>query len=144
MKRSAVTPSAYGAVRRLPSIAQRHRRREDGDQPITIDERLRLTIHQKLTELLGDEEADALIAHIMPVPWHDAATRDDLQLVRADVEILRREVRADRDVFRADLDVFRAELRVELHQAITAQTRWLMGYVTGFGVLMLAVARLLF
>ncbi len=93
---------------------------------MTIDERLRLTIHTKLTELLGSEEADALIAHIMPVPWHDVATTDDLQLLRA------------------DLEVFRAELRTELHQSIVSQTRWLMGYVTALSVIMLAVARLLF
>ena len=48
---------------------------------MAIDERLRLNIHTKLTELLGSEEATALIEHIMPVPWHDVATKDDLQLM---------------------------------------------------------------
>ncbi len=122
---------------------------------MTIDERLRLNIHNKLTELLGSEEADALIAHIMPVPWHDVATKDDLRLMRADLDFFRTDVRAELDVFRAELEAFRtevraeldssrSELRMELHQAITAQTRWLMGYVAAYGVLMLAVARLLF
>ena len=93
---------------------------------MAIDERLRLNIHSKLTELLGSEEATALIEHIMPVPWHDVATKDDLKLLRA------------------DLEVFRAELRAEMHQGFTAQTRWLMGYVTALSAIMLAVARLLF
>ena len=100
---------------------------------MTIDERLRLNIHNKLTALLGSEEADALIAHIMPVPWHDVATKDDLQLVRADI-----------DVLRADMGRDMADLRTEPHQAITSQTRWLMGYVTALSAIMLAVARLLF
>ena len=89
---------------------------------MAIDERLRLNIHTKLTELLGSEEATALIEHIMPVPWHDVATKDDLRLLRADI------------------DVFRAEL----HQGFAAQTRWLMGYVTALSAVVLAVARLLF
>ena len=100
---------------------------------MTIDERLRLNIHNKLTALLGSEEADALIAHIMPVPWHDVATKDDLRLVRADI-----------DVLRADMGRDMADLRTELHRAITAQTRWLMGYVTALSAIMLAVALLLF
>jgi hypothetical protein len=86
---------------------------------LTIDERLRLNIHNKLTELLGTEEADALMSHMLPVPWHDVATKDDLR-------------------------VLSAELRTELHQSIVGQTRWLAGYVTALSVVLLAVARLLF
>ena len=62
----------------------------------------------------------------MPVPWHDVATRDDLQLLRAEL--------------RADM----ADLRSEMHRGFTAQTRWLMGYVTALSAVVLAVARLLF
>ena len=118
---------------------------------MAIDERLRLSIHTQLTELLGSEEATALIEHIMPVPWHDVATKDDLQLMRTDVENVRVELRADMAVLRADMEVLRsdmgrdmADLRTEMHQGFTAQTRWLMGYVTALSAIMLAVARLLF
>jgi hypothetical protein len=100
---------------------------------MAIDERLRLNIHAKLTELLGSEEATALIEHIMPVPWTDVATKDDLQLMRADIDGFRAEIRADM-----------ADLRTEMHQGFTAQTRWLMGYVTALSAIMLAVAQLLF
>ena len=104
---------------------------------MAIDERLRLNIHTKLTELLGSEEATALIEHIMPVPWHDVATKDDLQNLRV-------ELRADIGVLRADMHRDMADLRTELHQGFAAQTRWLMGYVTALSAIMLAVARLLF
>ncbi len=104
---------------------------------MTIDERLRLNIHTKPTELLGSEEADALIAHIMPVPWHDVATKDDLRLLRT-------ELRADIDVLRADMRRDMADLRTEMHQGFTTQTRWLLGYVTALSAVMLAVARFLF
>jgi hypothetical protein len=107
---------------------------------MAIDERLRLNIHTKLTELLGSEEATALIEHIMPVPWHDVATKDDLRLVRADIDV----VRADIVVLRADMGRNMADLRTEMHQSIVVQTRWLVGYISAFGAIMLAVARLLF
>jgi hypothetical protein len=97
---------------------------------LSIDERLRLNIHNKLTELLGTEEADALMAHMLPVPWHDVATKDDLRVLSAEL----------RTEFRTEL----ADLRTELHQSIVGQTRWLTGYVTTLSVVMLAVARLLF
>lgn len=104
---------------------------------MTIDERLRLNIHTKLTELLGSEEADALIAHIMPVPWHDVSTKDDLEnqgiLLRGEMAEFKAEMRSDM-----------AALRVELHEGLVAQTRWLTGYFTALSVVMLAVARLLF
>ncbi len=100
---------------------------------MAIDERLRLNIHTKLTELLGSEEATALIEHIMPVPWTDVATKDDLRLLRADI-----------DVLRADMGRDMADLRTEMHQGFTVQTRWLMGYVTALSAIMLAVARLVF
>jgi hypothetical protein len=43
-----------------------------------------------------------------------------------------------------DLRVLSAELRAELRQDIVGQTRWLTGYVTALGAVMLAVASLLF
>ena len=86
---------------------------------MSIDERLRLNIHTKLTELIGPAEADALIAHIMPVPWPDVATKDDLR-------------------------VLSAEIRAEVHQGFVAQTRWLMGYVTALSAGLLTIARFLF
>ena len=63
---------------------------------MSIDERLRLSIHAQLTRLIGTDEADALIAHIMPVPWRDVATHDDLRVTTA-------ELRGEMQQFRGDL-----------------------------------------
>jgi hypothetical protein len=104
---------------------------------MAIDERLRLNIHTKLTELLGSEEATALIEHIMPVPWTDVATKDDLHNLRV-------ELRSDIAVVRADMLREMADLRTEMHQGFAAQTRWLLGYVTALSAVVLAVARLVF
>jgi hypothetical protein len=118
---------------------------------MAIDERLRLKIHTKLTELLGSEEATALIEHIMLVPWHDVATKDDLENLRVELRAGITVVRSDMDVLRADMGRDMADLRTEMaglrtemHQGFAAQTRWLMGYVTALSAIMLAVARLLF
>ena len=86
---------------------------------MAIDECLRLSIHTKLSELLGPDEADAIMSNMLPVQWRDVATKDGLR-------------------------VLSAEIRTEMHQGFAAQTRWLTGYMTALGVVMLAVARLLF
>ena len=138
-----------------------------------IDERLRLSIHAKLTDLIGHDEADAIIAHIMPVPWHDVATHDDLhvvrndiQLVRNDMSVMRAELRSEMaDMrtelqgeiagvrtelqgeiagLRTDLKVEMGDMRVEMRDLMVGQTRWLLGYVTAFGTAMLAIARFVF
>lgn len=59
------------------------------------------------------------MAHMLPVPWHDMATKDDLS-------------------------VLSAELRAQLRLDIIGQTRWLTGFVTALAAVMLAVASLLF
>lgn len=97
---------------------------------MSIDERLRLNIHTKLTELLGSDEADALMAHMLPVHWNDVLTKDDLRVFSAEL--------------RAELRTEMADLRTELHQSVIGQTRWLTGYVTALAAVMLAVASLLF
>ena len=100
---------------------------------MSIDERLRLNIHTRLSELIGSDEADALMVHMFSVPWHDVATKDDLRVMLAD---LRTEM--------AELRTEMANLRTELHQNTVGQTRWLAGYVSALAAVMLAVAALLF
>ncbi len=90
---------------------------------MNIDERLRLSIHTKLTDLIGHDEADALIAHIMPVPWHDVATTTALEnqgiLLRAEMTELRTELRAEMAELRTELRAEMTELRTELRAEMT-------------------------
>lgn len=60
--------------------------------PPPIDRRLLLDIHTRLTELRGSDEADAFMAQMLPVHWHDVATKDDLRVFSAE---LRAELCAD-------------------------------------------------
>lgn len=97
---------------------------------MTIDDRLRLSIHTKLSELIGPDEADAIMSNMLPVQWRDVATKDDLRVLSAE--------------FRTEMADLRTDVRTEIHGAIVGQTRWVTGYVTALSVVMLAVARLLF
>jgi hypothetical protein len=99
---------------------------------MTIDERSRHALHQRLEEVLGPDEASTLMEHLPPVGWSDVATRRDLT------------------VFGRDLDAMATSLtgtfRSELAQAISSQTRTLVLVVlagmVGTGTLVLAAVRL--
>lgn len=62
------------------------------------------------------------------VNWHELATKEDLK------------VYATKD----DLRVMSAELRIELHQSLASQTRWLAGFNLTLAALVLTVAKLVF
>ena len=85
---------------------------------MAVDDSLRLRIHHKLEQLLGTEEANALVTNTLP-----AELRGDL---------------------RAELAELRGELRSEIHSAGATQTRWMVGFMMSWSVVVLAAARLLF
>lgn len=117
---------------------------------MSIDERLRLNIHTKLSQLLGSDEADALMVHMFSVPWHDVATKDDLRVVSAELRTEMAELRTEMAGLRtelrtemADLRTEMAGLRTDLHQSVVGQTRWLIGYVSALAAVMITAAGLL-
>lgn len=125
---------------------------------MSIDERLRLNIHTRLSELIGSNEADALMVHMFSVPWHDVATKDDLRVLSADLRSemaelrtelrtemaeLRTDLRTEMADLRTDLRTEMAELRTDLHKNAIGQTRWLTGYVSALAAVMLTIAQLL-
>lgn len=90
---------------------------------MAVDDRTRLNLHRKLEAVLGNDDADTLMAHLPPVTWQDVATK-------ADVE--------------AACDRLGDRLRTEISQAMERQTRWMVTFNTGLFALALAAARLLF
>lgn len=95
---------------------------------MVVDDRIRLRIHQALVELIGPEEADAMVENMVTV--HDVATRADLRVLSAE---LRGELRGEIE-----------KVRGEIHTAIIGQTRWLVGYITAWSGVVLALAKVLF
>ena len=88
---------------------------------MAITETTRHQLFQRLEESLGPEAAATLMEHLPPVGWSDVATK-------------------------RDLDHLRTELEVRLERGFREQTRTLvlanLGYVTAFGSLVLAAAKL--
>jgi phage host-nuclease inhibitor protein Gam len=80
-----------------------------------VDDRSRLNLHRKLEAVLGDEEADQLMAHLPPVTWNQVATKDDIATlgatVHADMQALATELRGE-------IAGLRTELRSEMHTEI--------------------------
>ena len=97
-----------------------------------FDEAMRYRLHARLQEVLGADEADALMAVLPPFAWSDLVTKEDL---RAELVLLRSDLRGDMQ-----------EMRADLHSTITAQTRQvffgLIGVVAAFGGLILTASRL--
>jgi hypothetical protein len=64
---------------------------------MTIDERARHRLHERLGEVLGPEEAAILMEQLPPVGWADVATKQDLESLRfatkQDIEHLRAEMK---------------------------------------------------
>jgi hypothetical protein len=76
---------------------------------MSIDERARLSLYQRLGAVLGALEADTLMSYLPPQGWGEVATKGDLALLRADFDSFRREMRAE---LVAELSA----VRVELHR----------------------------
>ena len=110
---------------------------------MAIDERSRHALYQRLEHVLGRDEAETLMEHLPPVGWSDVVTRRDL-------DALRTELHAETSSIRVEMRAMEQSLtglfRMELAQAITAQTRTMVItnitlFVTGVS-LAFAAARL--
>ena len=53
---------------------------------MSVDEPVRLRLHQRLSELLDAELADAMMESMPPMRWDQLATKDDIQRLDARTE----------------------------------------------------------
>jgi hypothetical protein len=56
---------------------------------MSVDERSRHQLYQRLQEVLGPEEATTLMEHLPPGGTGRLATKDDLQMLRHEMEAMR-------------------------------------------------------
>jgi ribosomal protein L29 len=128
-------------------------------------DRSRMELHRRLSEVIGDEGADTLMAHLPPVTWQDVATKQDVgslgSNLRAEMADLRTELKTEMADLRTDLKTEMADLRTDLtglrgelatsgtrleariDQAITQQTWRLATFVGAWGALLVTVVGLI-
>lgn len=86
-----------------------------------LSERSRSALFTRLTQLVEDEEAVAeMLSNFPSRDVEEPATKDHL---RAEFAIYRAEMQSEFAAVRSDM----GSLRVELHDALRSQTRWLVG-----------------
>ncbi len=60
-----------------------------------VDDRTRLNLHRKLEAVLGEEEANTLMAHLPPVTWNDVATTDDIRALKDELHAVESVIRSE-------------------------------------------------
>jgi len=86
---------------------------------MTVDDRTRLNLHQRLTEVLGSEEADTLMSHLPPVTWQEVATKGDLDSLRV---VLTTDLRSAEAGIRSDMQTMESSIRGDM-RAMEASIR---------------------
>ncbi|MEX2292763.1 MAG: hypothetical protein WD691_03165, partial [Acidimicrobiales bacterium] len=105
---------------------------------MALSEKHRSSIYQHLAELLGDEEADALLSQFPARDLDEPVTKD---FVRAEIADIRTEVGALRGELHNEIGALRGQLhneigalRGELADRFRQLTMWMTGtMITGLG-----------
>lgn len=116
---------------------------------MTVDERRRHALYERLDALLQDEHADTLMSMLPPVGWADVATKQDLHALSQDFRAFEARteagfagVRAEMAELRTELHVGLAEVRTELHKELRQQLWAILGVLVMALVISEAVSRL--
>lgn len=92
---------------------------------ITSAERHQL--HSRLSDVLGEDEANMLMEHLPPLGWADVATKRDLDhvesVLRAEITVLGTDMRAEIATLGARMDVESANLRVDIESLASTMLR---------------------
>jgi len=104
---------------------------------MATDERSRHQMYLKLEEVLGREEADALMDHLPPVGWADVATKRDLSL-HVDQLAVRLEGRMD--VLESKLEAMESRLDAKLQATLRSQLLTTLRFMSGLFVALVGLA----
>jgi hypothetical protein len=98
---------------------------------MSIDERKRHALYQRLDELLDGEHADTLMELLPPAGWADVATKQDIGHLGAEIRGLEQRMELRFEGVDHKLESLesrlRADLRSELHAALRGQTWAILG-----------------
>ena len=62
---------------------------------MAVDEAARHRLHTKLEEILGTEEAAALMTYLPPVGWADVARKRDLDVLAEKIDLKTDQIRSE-------------------------------------------------
>ena len=82
-------------------------------------------LYRRAVEVLGEEEADTLMASLPPMDWSQIATKSDVEGLRA--------------ATKTDLRELKLELTVALESGLRKQSQWVFGSVAVMALSMVGV-----
>ena len=98
---------------------------------MVVGEGQRRALHQRLAEVLGVDEADALMEHLSPSSWGDVARRSDLdhleRMLRMEISSAEVRLRAEMTQLSGDLKGEMAKQTRSLNIAMAAMIASLVG-----------------
>jgi hypothetical protein len=100
---------------------------------MAVDDRARYALHNRLREVLGEDEATTLMAALSPFSWDEVATRADLERLRIE---LRGDTEALAGSLRSDMEALAGSLRGDM----AGQTRMLVFAIVGSNATLVALA----
>lgn len=117
---------------------------------MALDARTRSSLYAKFAELVGDDDANALMSQFPSIEADELVTK---QFLRAELAVTRGELRAEMGDLRMELRAEMGDLRTELRAEIAGlrgemaerfhrQTAWLAGTVLGSSSVVVAALAL--
>jgi hypothetical protein len=96
---------------------------------MSIDERRRHALYERLEGVLDPEHADTLMALLPPVGWAEVATKQDLAALEQRMELRFEAMDSRSEVTDARFGAGLSDLRAELHAALRTQTWSILGVI---------------
>jgi len=102
---------------------------------MALKEKHRSSIYTRLAPILGEEEAEAMLAHFPARDVEEPVTRADLAVGVADLRAEMAELRAE---IRAELNAEIGSVRTEIERSSKRTIMWLVGVMIALHSVMLA------
>jgi hypothetical protein len=108
---------------------------------MTLDERARRELHERLESAIGLPAADTLMESLPPMAWTEVATKADIAVLDRRFDLVDRQFEALGQRFEGSLQAGLAGVRVEMATTTRTLVFALIAAATSFGALVLAAAR---
>ena len=94
---------------------------------MSVSERQRLDLYERLGETLGREHAEVLMEYLPPVGWGDVARRHDVDALRFEMQAGFASAHGEIAELRGEMQAGLAGVRQELHEQLSRFLMWIVG-----------------